>query len=302
VVTGRAERPPPPAGLPADLTALARRRCLVMGVLNVTPDSFSDGGRWQEPERAVEHGLALHAQGADLVDVGGESTRPGATRPHSAEELARVLPVVTALATAGVAVSIDTMRADVAVAAVDAGAVLVNDVSGGQADPAMLTTVAAMAVPYVAMHWRGHADRVSELTRYDDVVGEVCRVLVERLGAAELAGIDPARVVLDPGLGFAKLAVHDWALLRSLPRLLTLGRPVLVGASRKRFLGSLLADGERPRPVDQRDAATDAVSALAAAAGVWCVRVHDVRGSLDAVRVAAAWAGRAEQEEADDGS
>jgi dihydropteroate synthase len=290
MATAPVRRPQPPCGLPPALVATSRRRTLVMGVLNVTPDSFSDGGRWLQTDDAIAHGLALAGTGADLVDVGGESTRPGATRPPVTEELARVLPVVAALTAAGVMVSIDTMRADVARAAVGAGAVVVNDVSGGQADPRMLSAVAGLTVPYVAMHWRGHSDRMAELTDYDDVVAEVRRVLTERVVAAERAGVDPARVVIDPGLGFAKLARHDWALLRNLSELLEIGRPVLVGASRKRFLGSLLAT-EVPRPVSERDAATDAVSALAAAAGVWCVRVHDVRGSLDAVEVAAAWTG-----------
>jgi dihydropteroate synthase len=276
-----------PEGLPAPLAALDR--CLVMGVLNVTPDSFSDGGRWDDTARAVEHGLALAAEGADLVDVGGESTRPGAERIDTGTELARVLPVVRGLVDAGVAVSIDTMRAEVARAAVDQGAVLVNDVSGGLADPAMLSTVAGLGAPYVAMHWRGHSDRMVELTRYDDVVHDVVTELRARVAAAESAGIEPTRIVVDPGLGFAKEHEHNWALLARLDALLSLGCPVLVGASRKRFLGALLADADGPRPVEHRDDATAAVSALAAAAGAWCVRVHDVSASLDAVRVARAW-------------
>ncbi len=280
---------PGPRGLPTTLAAASAGRALVMGVLNVTPDSFSDGGRWRDPELAVAHGLALHGRGADLVDVGGESTRPGAVRVPVVEELDRVLPVVAALASRGVPVSVDTMRAEVAVAAVAAGAVVVNDVSGGLGDPDMLAAVAGLAVPYVVMHWRGHSARMAELARYDDVVPDVCRELAARLAAATDAGVDEDRVVLDPGLGFAKEAAHNWALLARLDALHALGRPVLVGASRKRFLGELLADDGVPRPPAERDAATDAVTALAAAAGVWCVRVHDVHGSLDAVRVAARW-------------
>jgi dihydropteroate synthase len=264
-----------------------------MGVLNVTPDSFSDGGRFLTLDDAVAQGRRLAADGADLVDVGGESTRPSAQRVPVEEELRRVMPVVEELASEGVPVSIDTMRAATAEAAVAAGAVLVNDVSGGQADPRMLPAMADLGVPYVAMHWRGPSDRMESLAVYDDVVREVRRELATRLDAAVAAGLDPSRVVLDPGLGFAKQAQHNWLLLAHLHELAALGRPLLVGASRKRFLGSVLADpgtGE-PRPVEQRDAATDAVSALAARKGVWCVRVHDVRGSLDAVRVAAAWLG-----------
>ena len=261
-----------------------------MGVVNVTPDSFSDGGQFLATEAAIEHGLAMARAGADVIDVGGESTRPGATRIDVDVELARVLPVVGALSGAGVAVSIDTMRAEVARAAVDAGAVVVNDVSGGLSEPAILEAVADLGVPYVAMHWRGYGDRMDELAVYDDVVTDVIAELGQRAADAAAAGIDPRAVVLDPGLGFAKGAEHNWALLHDLGRLRALGHPVLVGASRKRFLGSLLAVGDEPRAMSGRDRATDAVSVLAAAAGAWCVRVHDVRGSRDAVEVAAAWA------------
>jgi dihydropteroate synthase len=262
-----------------------------MAVLNVTPDSFSDGGRYTDVDTAVAHGLAQYEAGGDLVDVGGESTRPGADRIPAEEEERRVLPVLRELVAAGVPVSIDTMRASTAVAAVEAGACIVNDVSGGLADERMLATVSAMRVPYVAMHWRGPSNTMTQLAHYDDVVRDVRRELRARLDAAVMAGLDPAFVVLDPGLGFAKEAVHNWALLGHLAQLSELGRPLLIGASRKRFLGELLADSStgEPRPMEARDAATDAVSAIAAKAGVWCVRVHDVRGSLDAVRVAAAW-------------
>ncbi|NHT18871.1 dihydropteroate synthase [Cellulomonas sp. IC4_254] len=261
-----------------------------MGVVNVTPDSFSDGGRWFAPDAAVAHGLSLLADGADLLDVGGESTRPGAARVPVAEELDRVLPVVRELASRGAAVSVDTTRAEVAEAAVAAGAVVVNDVSGGLAEPEIREVVARTGVVYVAMHWRGHADVMDALAEYDDVVTDVRRELADRVAELRAAGVADHQVVLDPGLGFAKPGSANWPLLARLPELVADGFPVLVGASRKRFLGHLLAgeDGV-PVPPEQRDAATAAVSALAAAAGAWCVRVHEVRGTADAVRVAARW-------------
>ncbi len=274
-------------GLPPDLADPGR--CLVMGVLNTTPDSFSDGGRFLDPGRAVEHGLRLAAEGADLVDVGGESTRPGAPRVEPEEERARVLPVVAALVAAGVRVSVDTMRAGLAAEAVDAGAVLVNDVSGGLADPEMFATVARLEVPYVLMHWRGHSATMQARADYADVVADVRRELAERVEVAASAGVDPDRVCLDPGIGFAKDAGHNWALLRGLDTLLDLGLPLLVATSRKRFLGQLLADGEQLRTPVARDDATTATATLAAAAGAWCVRVHAVRATADAVRVAARW-------------
>jgi dihydropteroate synthase len=267
-------------------------RCVVMGILNVTPDSFSDGGRHDTVEAAVAHGLHMAAAGADYVDVGGESTRPGAGRVEPDEELRRVLPAVAALAGHGIAVSIDTTRASVAAAAVAAGAVMVNDVSGGLADPAMARVVADAGVPWVLMHRRGESlDMYAEAT-YDDVVADVRRELCRRVDAALAAGVAAERIVVDPGLGFAKQPDHDLALLAGLDRITGLGFPVLVGASRKRFLGALLAapDGQ-PRPPDQRDSATLATSVLAASAGAWGVRVHDVAGSADAVRVVAAVAG-----------
>lgn len=283
-----------PSGLPEAL--VARPRTLVMSVLNVTPDSFSDGGRYVDPDVAVRHGLAQVAAGADIIDVGGESTRPGARRVPAAVEAARVIPVVEALVGHGVVVSVDTMRAEVARVAVAGGAALINDVSGGLADPDMYSCVAEVSVPYVAMHWRGHSRTMDEHAAYDDVVAEVCAELSARRDGLVAAGVDPARVVLDPGLGFAKTGQHNWQLLAGLTDLLALGHPVLVGASRKRFLGDLLAEDGHPRPVEQRDAATDAVTALSAAAGAWAVRVHDVRGSRDAIAVAGAWraAGRVE--------
>ena len=264
-------------------------RCLVMGVLNVTPDSFSDGGRDTDAAAAVARGVALHEQGADLVDVGGESTRPGAARVPEEEEQARVLPVVRGLAGAGIPVSVDTMRASTAALAVHAGAVLVNDVSGGLADPLMLREVAALGVPYVLMHWRGHSATMQQRTAYDDVVTDVTAELLRQRDAAVAAGIVPGRIALDPGIGFAKTAEQNWSVLTGLDRLHDLGHPVLVAASRKRFLGELLADDDGLRPPLERDDATAATSALAAACGAWCVRVHAVRASADAVRVAARW-------------
>jgi len=265
-------------------------RCVVMGVVNVTPDSFSDGGRYLDAKAAIAHGRALAAQGADIVDVGGESTKPGAQRVSAEEEARRVLPVVSALAAEGINVGIDTMRAEIARLAVEAGAGLVNDVSGGLADPAMLPAVADTEAAMVLMHWRSHSEQMDEFTHYDDVVAQVCLALGARRDEAITAGIDPHQLVLDPGIGFAKLARHNWALLHDLEALRSLGHPVLIGASRKRFLGALLADeAGDPRAVDQRGVATDAISAIAAANGAWGVRVHDVPGTLDAVKVARAW-------------
>jgi dihydropteroate synthase len=279
-------------GLPTVLAGIDRT--LVMGILNVTPDSFSDGGLHFATEAAIAHGLAMHALGADLVDVGGESTRPGAERITADEEIARVIPVVRALVGAGVAVSIDTMRASTAESAVQAGACIVNDVSGGLADDAMYRTVAGLAVPYVVMHWRGPSATMNERAAYGDVVTDVVNELQARVADAIGAGVAPGSIIVDPGLGFAKDANHNWALLHRLGDLQAMGYPVLVGASRKRFLGSLLAEpsgvnaGE-PRSASGRDAATDAVSALSAAAGAWGIRVHDVANSRDAVTVGRAW-------------
>jgi dihydropteroate synthase len=266
-----------------------------MGVVNVTPDSFSDGGEWFGAEAAIGRGRQLVAQGADIVDVGGESTRPGAQRIPADEELRRVIPVITGLACEGVPVSVDTMRAEVAAAALDAGARLVNDVSGGLADPDMPRLVAQAGVPYVVMHWRGHSHQMQDRAVYADVVAEVCEELRRRIDAVTAEGVDPSMIVVDPGLGFAKLAEHNWALLVNLDRLSSLDGagqafPVLVGASRKRFLGRLLAAPDAtPRSFIGSDDATVAVTALAAAAGAWCVRVHEVPANSDAVRVAEAW-------------
>jgi dihydropteroate synthase len=260
-----------------------------MGVVNVTPDSFSDGGSWFDPEVAVRHGLDLVAEGADLVDVGGESTRPGAQRVSLTEELRRVVPVVEALVAEGVQVSVDTMRAEVAEAAVLAGAGLVNDVSGGLADPEMPQIVAKTGARYVVMHWRGHSHDMQSRAHYDDVVREVTDELRRRTEAVAEAGVDPSKIVVDPGLGFAKRPEHNWALLAHFAALRAVGFPVLIGASRKRFLGRLLAapDGT-PRPFTGCDDATLAITSIAAASGAWCVRVHNVRPNADAVRIAAA--------------
>lgn len=263
----------------------------LMGVVNVTPDSFSDGGRWADPESAIRHGQELLEDGADLLDIGGESTRPGATRPLVEEELSRVVPVIAALAGQGAVVSVDTMRAEVARAALDAGATIVNDVSGGLADPQMLATVADAGATYVAMHWRAHSDRMQDLAVYDGPGGVVAAVrteLAQRVDAMLAAGIDPDRIVLDPGLGFAKGAAHNWALLRGLDQIQALGHRVLVGGSRKAFLGSLLSgpDGVG-RPVDGREEAGVALTVLLARRGVWGLRVHDVRAHRDALRVVA---------------
>ena len=268
-------------------------RCLVMGVVNVTPDSFSDGGAWFDPDRAVEHGMRLVEEGADIVDVGGESTRPGAQRVSAEEEMRRVRPVVRELAARGVAVSVDTMRAEVAEKAVEDGAVLVNDVSGGLADPAMARLVASSGVSYVLMHWRGHSHDMQSRAVYTDVVQEVLDELRDRMEAMISAGVDPGQIILDPGLGFSKRPeqAHNWALLHHLERFGELGRPVLVAGSRKRFLSRLLGDSEGgDRPFVECDAATAALTTLSADRGAWAVRVHDVRSSADAVRVAAAWA------------
>ena len=267
-------------------------RPLVMGVVNVTPDSFSDGGAWFTAEAAIAHGRELVEQGADLLDVGGESTRPGAVRPSPAEELRRVLPVVAGLS-ALAPVSIDTMRAEVAAAALDAGASLVNDVSGGLADPEMAPLVAERRVPVVAMHWRGHSADMQERAHYDDVVDEVRRELGERVEALVGAGIRPDDVLLDPGLGFAKLAAHNWELLRRLDEIAALGHRLVLGASRKRFLGLVGRTPATERPPLARDVATAATTLYAAQHGVWAVRVHDVAGTVDALDVADALRGDA---------
>lgn len=268
------------------------KRCLVMGILNVTPDSFSDGGCYTNPTAAVRHGLMMAAAGADYIDVGGESTRPGAHRVPEDEELSRVLPVVTALARYRVPVSVDTTRARVADAALNAGAVLVNDVSGGLADPGMASVVAAAHRPWVLMHWRAHSRHMDQAAVYDDVVVEVRRELLARVESALKAGVDAANLILDPGLGFAKHGSHDLTLLSRLDQIIDLGFPVLVGASRKRFLSAAHPAGStRTSHPTEREAATIATTVLAAQAGAWAVRVHHVGPSADAVHLVAAVSG-----------
>ena len=261
-------------------------RMLVMGVVNVTPDSFSDGGRWFDADAAIARGLELVAEGADLIDVGGESTRPGAARVEPEEELRRVVPVVRELAGRGIRVSVDTMRAATALAAIEAGAEIINDVSAGLADAAMGPIAAETGVHYVAMHWRGHSDRMDSLAEYDDVAVEVRDELAARVDALVAAGVEPERLILDPGLGFAKRGEQNWQLLGRLDVLAELGLPILVGASRKRFLGALLPEHA---PIEARDLPTAVVSVLSAEVGAWGVRVHDVRATRQALDVLGAW-------------
>ena len=271
-----------------DLPRRADRICVV-GVLNVTPDSFSDGGRYTSVDDAVAHAYAMRRAGADLIDVGGESTRPGARRVDADEEKRRVLPVIGELAAAAVPMSIDTYRASVAAAALNAGVGVVNDVSGGLADPEMVAVVRDAGCPWILMHWRGHSEHMQELARYDDVVKDVRVELLARVDAAVAAGVDEARLVIDPGLGFAKTAAHNWALLAGIDSLVEIGPPVLVASSRKSFLGALLAAADgTPRPVGDREDATTALTAYCALRGVWGVRVHEVRPTVDAALAIAA--------------
>lgn len=277
---------------PATADLLAPGPTRIMGILNVTPDSFSDGGRWLDRTAAIEHGRLLVEQGADIVDVGGESTRPGSSRPSEEEELERVVPVVGALAADGLVVSVDTMRATVAQAALDAGAQVVNDVSGGLADGEMPGVLARSGTPFVAMHWRGFLTDPHERPHYRDVVEEVCRELAERVEVLLDAGLAREQIVLDPGFGFSKDATHNWRLLAGLDEVLALNHPVLFGASRKRFLGRLprrrgheTQQQDDPVAPTLRDSATAATSLLAAQAGCWAVRVHDVPSTRDALAV-----------------
>ncbi|SOD70566.1 dihydropteroate synthase [Jatrophihabitans sp. GAS493] len=270
-------------------------RMAVLGVLNVTPDSFSDGGRYRTIDDAISWAEQMWRDGAELIDVGGESTRPGAERVAVEAETERVVPVIRALAERGIAVSIDTMRASVAQAALAAGALVVNDVSGGLGDPDMARVVRDSGCPWILMHWRGHSTVMRTLASYDDVVADVLSELGQRIDAALAAGVDATQLILDPGLGFAKKPEHDWRLLAELGQLQALGFPVLVGASRKSFLGSLLGDGRpdpagasRSRPVAEREDATTAITAYAALRGAWAVRVHQVRAAVDAATVVAA--------------
>ena len=256
----------------------------ILGILNVTPDSFSDGGRYLDVDAAVAHGLRMVSQGADIVDIGGESTRPGAARVTADEECARVLPVIRALHHAGAVVSIDTMRASTAELAVDAGASIINDVSGGLADSAMAEVVAASGADFVAMHWRGHSADMDALARYDDVVDDVRRELMMRVDDLIARGVSPDRIILDPGIGFAKTAENNWQLLGRMDALTSFGFRVLIGASRKRFLGAL-PDRSAALGTDARDLPTAVLTALCAEGGAWGVRVHDVPSSRVALDV-----------------
>jgi dihydropteroate synthase len=266
--------------------ARTARRPIIVGVLNVTPDSFSDGGQFLDEDAAIAHAVQLRAQGADLVDVGGESTRPGAERVDPAVEQDRVIPVLAKLVERGIPVSIDTLNSETAAAAARVGVRVVNDVSGGLADPEMYRLVAKTGVRYIASHWRGHSDTMQDLAEYRDVVREVRHALKSRIAEMLVWGVSPERIIIDPGLGFAKTAEHNWALLAGLPRLESLGYPVLVGASRKRFLAPFAPENA---PTSARDNATAIISALAAQAGVWGVRVHDVPSTVAALAVFSAW-------------
>ncbi|MEE1621404.1 dihydropteroate synthase [Zafaria sp. Z1313] len=290
--TGPATSPLPvirPVKAPRTFADLPTDRTLVMGILNVTQDSFSDGGKYVKADDAINHGLRMFYAGADIIDVGGESTRPGADFVDPAEEQGRILPVIKALVKAGALVSVDTMHTSTARAALDAGAQIVNDVSGLTHEPDMPALIAERKVPYVLMHRRGDAQSMSTEADYQDVVAEVVAELRELRDRFVAAGVDPKHIIVDPGLGFAKDHAHNWALLAGLDELRGLGHPVLVGTSRKRFLGALLSEAGKPAAPAERDTATAATSALAAASGAWGVRVHDVEGTLDAVKVATAW-------------
>jgi dihydropteroate synthase len=250
---------------------------IVMGILNVTPDSFADGGRHNDFEAAVHRAHEMLEEGVDIIDIGGESTKPGAERVSEAEEFDRVIPVIKELAKSGVRISIDTMRASTARAAIEAGAQIINDVSGGLADPKMLTTAAELQVPYIAMHWRGHSKDMNSLAVYDDVVKDVISELKERISAALDAGITEDKLIIDPGLGFAKDAQHNWDIIDSIDQFVAMGYPVLIGASRKRFLG-----GDNP---DEREAATIRLTKRLSTSGIWGVRVHSVKPHKDALKV-----------------
>ncbi len=272
-----------PSGLPENLRNLDRT--LVMGVLNVTPDSFSDGGRFDDTEIAISHAFQMIQDGADIIDIGGESTRPGSERISVQVELDRVLPVIAGLVDSGVAISIDTMRAEVARAAIEAGACMINDVSGGKSDPEMLSYVSTLTVPYILMHWRGPSNIMNTLTEYSDVVADVTSEISKQVDLAVAAGIARERIAVDPGIGFAKTVDQNWPILKHLDVLEGLGLPILMGASRKKFLGELLAKDGVVRDSDERESATTAISTLMAARGLWAVRVHDVKPTRDAIAV-----------------
>jgi len=262
-----------------------------MGIVNVTPDSFSDGGEHFGTDAAVRHGLRLLAEGADMLDVGGESTRPGIARTPEAEELRRVVPVVEQLAARGATVSVDTMRASVARATAAVGARIINDVSGGLADPEMYAAVAESGCAYVLMHWRGHSTEMDRRTTYDDVVGQVRDEVAARLARAVDAGIAVDDIIVDPGIGFAKTREQDWELLRHVDRLSALGRPVLIGVSRKRLLGQVVTGTGAEHSPKDRDFATAAVTGWMAERGIWAVRTHEVRAQRDAIAVVRALRG-----------
>ncbi|MEX5272628.1 MULTISPECIES: dihydropteroate synthase [Kocuria] len=270
---------------------LPQGRTLVMGILNVTPDSFSDGGTHDTVDAAIAHGLELAAQGADIVDVGGDSTRPGSVRVSLEEEQHRILRVIRGLSERGIVISVDTLNAETAAAALDAGAHIINDVSGMNVQQDMIELAAQRQVPYILMHSRGTSTTMDALSRYEIVPDEVIAELLALRERLYRAGVKPENLILDPGLGFAKAGSQDWDLLRALPRLLEMGNKVLIAASRKRFLGHLLGDEHGPRPVAERDGATAALSALSAFGGAWAVRVHDVAATADAVATAHAWLG-----------
>lgn len=272
-----------PSGLPENLRNLDRT--LVMGVLNVTPDSFSDGGRFDDTEIAISHAFQMIQDGADIIDIGGESTRPGSERISVQVELDRVLPVIAGLVDSGVAISIDTMRAEVARAAIEAGACMINDVSGGKSDPEMLSYVSTLTVPYILMHWRGPSNIMNTLTDYNDVVADVTSEISKQVDLAVAAGIARECIAVDPGIGFAKTVDQNWPILKHLDVLEGLGLPILMGASRKKFLGELLAKDGVVRDSDERESATTAISTLMAARGLWAVRVHDVKPTRDAIAV-----------------
>ena len=250
---------------------------LVMGILNVTPDSFSDGGEYLDPKRAIDRGLEMIDEGATIIDVGGESTKPGADRVSMDEELTRIIPVIHALAKSGALVSVDTMRAEVAALAVASGAKIINDVSGGLADPAMHATAAAMKTQYICMHWRGQSKDMDSLANYEDVVRDVINEITKQVAVALIAGIEPTKLVIDPGLGFAKNAEQNWEILRNIDKFKELGFPILVGGSRKRFLG-----GDNP---SQRESASIALTTWLATKDIWGVRTHTVKPHVDAIKV-----------------
>ncbi|GGF28798.1 dihydropteroate synthase [Subtercola lobariae] len=266
--------------------ALPTGRSLIMGVLNVTTDSFSDGGRWLRTEAAIAHGVELAAAGADLIDVGGESTRPGARRIPVAEEQSRVIPVITELARRGIALSVDTMNASTAEAAIEAGAVIVNDVSGGLSDEGMRDVIIRLDAPFIVSHWRGHSATMNQKATYTDVVREVAGELEYRVAELVVRGVNPDKLLIDPGLGFAKNSEHNWKILGHLDHFTRIGLPVVIGASRKRFLGELVPEGA---PMDDRDFVSAVTAALAAEAGAWAVRVHDVETTKAALSVAEQW-------------